>query len=152
MKVETLRDVLHWTSEFHQHLMEYLKRCADKTENTRAQMLLNYLSEHEEMLGHAVLQFEATGNEHALNTWCYEYFDKNPIVQHHHCDAPFSELSTTDIMQVIIHQHQQIIDLYRYLHDRADISSAKELMEALRSFEEHEIMVMSQSANRLEDI
>jgi len=55
-------------------------------------------------------------------------------------------------MQVIIHQHQQIIDLYRYLHDCADISSAKELMEDLRSFEEHEIMVMSQSANRLEDI
>ena len=88
MKVETLRDVLHWTSEFHQHLSECLKRGADKTDNTRAQMLLNYLSEHEEKL----------------------------------------------------------------LHDCADISSAKELMEDLRSFEEHEIMVMSQSANRLEDI
>ena len=152
MQVETLRDVLHWTSEFHQHLSECLKHCADNNEGTRAQMLLKYLSEHEEKLRHVIHEFEVTGNEHALNTWCYEYLNKHPIVQHHDCDAPFSQLSTKEIMQVIIHQHKQVIDLYRYLHERADIPSAEELMETPKSFEEHEMMQMVQSANRLEDL
>ncbi|WP_273182808.1 MULTISPECIES: ATPase [Methylophaga] len=152
MQVETLRDVLHWTSDFHQHLTACLKHCVDSNESERAKMLLKYLSEHEEKLAHVIHEFETKGDEHALNTWCYEYLNKNPIVQHHHCDAPFSQLSTTEIMRVIIDQHNQVIELYRYLHDRADIPSAQELLEMLKSFEEHEMMLMVQSANRLEDM
>ena len=115
MQVETLRDVLHWTGEFHRHLTECMVHCAGNSENVRSQLLLNYLSEHEKKLAYVVREFEQMGNEHALNTWCYEYLDKHPIIHHEYCDAPFSELSSREIMEVIIHQHKQVIDLYRYL-------------------------------------
>jgi hypothetical protein len=55
-------------------------------------------------------------------------------------------------MEVISDQHQQVIELYRYLYLRADIPSAKELLENLKSLEEHESMLMSQGANRLSDM
>lgn len=55
-------------------------------------------------------------------------------------------------MEVIIDQHQQVIELYRYLASRADIPSAKELLETLRSLEEHEVMRMAQSSNRFGDL
>lgn len=55
-------------------------------------------------------------------------------------------------MEVIVDQHQQVIELYRYLASRADIPSAKELMESLRSLEEHEMMRMAQFANRFGDL
>jgi len=77
---------------------------------------------------------------------------KHPIVRHAHCDAPFAELDATQIMEVIVDQHQQVIELYRYLASRAEIPSAKELMESLRSLEEHEMMRMAQSANRFGDL
>ena len=152
MQIETLRDVLHWTKEFHQHLSQCLSHCADMNTDERAKMILAYLSDHEESLTRVVSGFETSGNEHALNTWCYEYVNKHPIVQHRHCDAPFSELDAVQIMEVVVDQHQQVIELYRYLASRADIPSAQEMLASLRSFEEHEIMRMVQSANRFEDM
>ena len=47
MQIETLKDVLHWTKEFHQHLNQCLSHCADKNTDERARMILAYLSEHE---------------------------------------------------------------------------------------------------------
>jgi hypothetical protein len=42
--------------------------------------------------------------------------------------------------------------LYRYLAIRNPIPKAQELLETLLFFEEQEIMLMSQAANRLEDL
>ena len=47
MQIETLKDVLHWTREFHQHLSQCLSHCADKNTDERARMILAYLSNHE---------------------------------------------------------------------------------------------------------
>lgn len=152
MQAETLKDVLHWTTEFHQHLFECLAHCANENESERAKMLLDYLADHEKNLAHVVDRFEKTGESSALNTWCYDYISKHPIVQNAYCDAPFATLNAAQIMEVIVDQHQQVIELYRYLESRADIPSTKELMESLRSLEEHEMMRMAQSANRFEDL
>jgi len=152
MQVETLKDVLHWTKEFHQHLSQCLSYCADKNTNERARMMLDYLSDHEKTLTNTVNGFEVSGDQHALNTWCVEYVAKHPIVQHAYCDAPFAELDASQIMAVIVDQYQQVIELYRDLASRAVIPSAKELLESLRSLEEHEMKRMAQSANRFEDM
>jgi hypothetical protein len=152
MQIETLRDVLHWTAEFHQHLAQCLSRCTDKNASERARMMLDYLSDHESELSNVVRGFETSGEEHALNTWCLEYVNKHPIARHLHSDSPFADLETTQIMAVIANQHQQVIELYRYLASRADIPSARELLETLRSMEEHEMMRMAHSANRFDDM
>tara|TARA_R110001592_G_scaffold3113_1_gene17418 strand:+ start:16659 stop:17117 length:459 start_codon:yes stop_codon:yes gene_type:complete len=152
MQIETLKDVLHWTQEFHEQLSQCLSHCADKSSDERARMILVYLSDHENMLKKVVNGYEASGDEHALNTWCYEYVAKHPIVRHTHCDTPFAELDATQIMAVIVDQHQQVIEMYRYLASRPNIPAARALMESLLSMEEHEMMRIVQSANRLEDI
>ncbi|WP_339674328.1 ATPase [Dasania marina] len=152
MQIETLKDVLHWTKEFHQQLSRCLSHCADKNTDERARMILAYLSEQEKSLTKVVNSFETSGDEHALNTWCYEYVNKQPIVQHVHCDAPFANLDATQIMEVIVDQHQQVIELYRYLASRADIPSTQEMLASLLSLEEHEMMRMVHSANRFRDM
>lgn len=152
MQIETLKDVLHWTKEFHQQLSQCLSHCADKNTDERARMILAYLSDQEKSLTKVVDGFEMSGDEHALNTWCYDYVNKQPIVQHVHCDAPFAKLDAAQIMDVIVDQHQQVIELYRYLASRADIPSAQEMLASLQSLEEHEMMRMVQSANRFGDM
>lgn len=47
MQIETLRDVLQWTGDYHRHLAECTRHCANQQLNERAQLLLGYLSEHE---------------------------------------------------------------------------------------------------------
>lgn len=152
MQIETLNDVLHWTTKFHQHLSECLMNCANENESERSKMLLDYLAQQEKRLAHVVDQFEKTGVNTAFNTWCYEYINKHPIVRHMHCDASFATLNATQIMEVFIDQHEQVIELYRYLVSNTDIPSAKELLELIESFEEHEAMKMVQTANRFQDM
>ncbi|UTM58193.1 ATPase [Photobacterium sp. CCB-ST2H9] len=152
MQVETLKDVLHWTKEFHHHLSHCLSRGVNKHTDERARMVLNYLADHEKRLSQVVSEFETSGDAHALNTWCYEYLQKTPIVRHQHCDVPFARLDAAQIMDVIVDQHQQVIELYRYLASRADIPAARELLETLESLEEHEIMRMVHSTHRFDDL
>mgnify|MGYP002713231973 CR=1 FL=1 len=87
-----------------------------------------------------------------MNTWCYEYLDKHPIVRHVQCDQPFAQMSTKEIISEIVGQHGQVIDLYLDLHNRAETVSAQDLLARLLDLEEHEAMRMVQSANRLEDL
>lgn len=152
MEIETLKDILNWTHKFHKHLSHCLAHCSDENTNERSKMLLKYLSDHEKALSKVIEDFLKSDNEHALNIWSYEYVKKQPIVQHVHCDAPFAALDSVQIMDVIVDQHQQVIELYRYLARRADIPSAIEMLESLKSLEEHEIMRMVHSANRFEDM
>lgn len=152
MKIETLKDILHWTAEFHEQLSTTLTRSAANNEGEREKMLLDFLADHEERLAIVIEKYEKTGDQHALNTWCYEYLDNNNITLKHHTDIPFSELNVDEIMEVLVDEHQQVIELYRYLVSRADISSAKELLESLVALEEHEMMLMSHAANRLHDL
>lgn len=152
MQVETLKDVLHWTREFHKHLANCLEHCVDKNESERAKLLLNYLGEHEHKLENALAKFEETSNESVLNTWCYEYLDKHPIKRHQQCDAQFSQLKSTEIITEIVNLHQQVIDLYSYLHSMAVTPSYKELLGQLVELEKHEVMRIVHTANRLEDL
>lgn len=152
MQAEKLGDVLNWTIDFHQQLSSCLSDCAKVNENERARLLLDYLAQHEQSLTEIIAKFKIIASSNALNTWCYEYLDKHPIMKHKHGDVTFANLNTLQITEIVMHMHQQVITLYRDLTAQIVVNSAHELLEELLSVEEHEVMRMSQSANRLEDI
>ncbi|AWL12303.1 hypothetical protein HMF8227_01830 [Saliniradius amylolyticus] len=151
MQVENLRDILHWTEVYHRRLSDYLQECADKQSSERVKLLLEYLSEHEGHLSELFEAFEAQSELKTLNTWCYEYLDKNPIQLAGEEDIPLNEASTQEVMRTIAAQHDQVTGLYRYLLARANIPSNIELLERLLALEEHEVMRMMHGANRWED-
>lgn len=68
------------------------------------------------------------------------------------CNAPFEQLSVIENIKVVAKQHEQVIELYPYLRASADIPSSEALLDKLKAFEEHEIMQIVQSANRMDDI
>lgn len=153
LKIETLRDILQWTQDYHQALSDCMKHCADQNESIRAKMLLDYLADHEKKLAMVLERFAQSADKKALNTWCVEYLDKHPIIVHTPiCEGPFVKLMPGEIITQVTDQHNQIIDLYKHLLARAEIPTAKELLEQLTSLQEHQIMQMVHSANRLEDI
>lgn len=152
MAIETLRDVLSWTETFHKQLSQCLSQEAETSTDERAQMVLSYLADHEAQLTKVIEGFEQNGKESVLDTWCYDYVEKYPITRRVYDNAPFSELNAEQVMDVVIDQHQQVIELYRYLASRAETTSSKEMLSALSSMEEHEIKRMVQSSNRFSDM
>jgi hypothetical protein len=152
VQAENLSDILDWTIDFHRQLSLCLADCVNENESERARLLLKYLAEREQALTKVVMEFKKTASSKALNTWCYEYLDKHPIIKHKHTDLPFINFSTLQITENVMHMHQQVITLYRDLTAQIVVNSAHKLLRELLSLEEHEAMRMSQSANRLEDL
>lgn len=153
MQIETLKDVLEWTAGFHRQLSGCLARCESHEASERGRLLLDYLKQHEATLAKLVETFEREASSNALNTWCYEYLDKNPIMQQP-CREQVSDLPDVNaVLGSVLKQHNQLIDLYRYLYaEAAVVPSAKELLQELIDLEQHEIMRMVQSSNRLSDL
>jgi hypothetical protein len=50
MQVETLKDDLNWTREFHQHLASCSRHYASQNESARAKHLFGYLADHDQKL------------------------------------------------------------------------------------------------------
>lgn len=152
MQTETVREALDWTSAFHTRLRDCLRQCSDRSPDERSVLLLDYLAAHEDKLAKLISAFQAEASTDALNTWCNEYFNKNPIVPHKFCEMSLSQLTPDEIMELIAFDHAQVIELYKNLLDRAVIPSLRELLKELVALEEHEMMIMMQGANRLTDI
>ena len=152
MKIETLRDLLHWSQDLHRYLGQCLDHCADKNTSERARLVLAYLADHEKLLLQVIEGFEGLSASQALNTWCIEYLDKRPIDPHRHCRAPFAELDSEQIVQQVVGMHGEIIDLYRHLAARVDTTAAQNLVGTLLSIEEHELKRLVQTTNRFNDM
>lgn len=152
MQVESVKDIVDWTVQFHHELAACLKDCAKASHEQRAKLLLTYLADHEKTLERLIAEFENTADLNALNTWCYEYVDKHPIVKHKHSDVPYAELDSRDIMAQVTQLHEQVIEMFQDLYQRAPVESEKALLKQLFEVESHEAMRISQSANRLEDL
>ncbi|ACV26729.1 hypothetical protein [Kangiella koreensis] len=152
MNIKTLKDVLHWTSEFHQHLSNCLSHCAKNNKNIRAKLYLDYLAMHEMSLSKALNRSEIDSDIKALDTWCYEYLENHPIHRYSNCDRPFAELDIDEIITEILHINKQLIELYKNLSARTVAPSAQELLQNILELEEHDAMFMTKGFNRLNDL
>ena len=152
MQIEPLKDVLNQTRNFHQHLASSLQNCKDRNQSERARLLLAYLAHHEQTLVEVLDGFSHSASANALNTWCYDYLENSSALRLDQSNQPFGQMNTGEIISEIVKQHNQIIDLYRYLYSRAPTPSIKDLLAQLLELEEHEAMRMAHSANRLEDL
>lgn len=152
MKIETLKDVLHWTAELHRRLSQYLEEYGAQMHDERAGLLIDFLKKHETELAGLVSRFEATADDKALRSWCYEYFEKNPQWLQPVAELDFDTRDIESLMARIIEQHNRVIELYRYLHAQEGAPSAKELLQNLIELERHEAMLMAMGSNRLQDI
>jgi hypothetical protein len=151
MKIESMRDILNWTVQFHEQLAECLKHCSP-SHSERTKMAMQYLLSHEKHLAVLVKSFSDKAQFGELETLFIEYLEKNPIVLNEHFDGDFKNMNDTEISAIIIDQHQQVIALYSYLKGQAVIAHHEELLNNLLKLEKQEIVLMAQGLNRFQDI
>ena len=152
MAAQTLNDVLSRTREVHNLLAASLSQSANQTENSRAELLLDYLSDHEHKLAAALQTIQDSADKKQLETWFYEFAQKHNVLRTDAQHKPFSEMTTDEIMAEIADEHEQIIELYRYLYGRAGTSSSHELLKQLIDLEQHEAMQMVQQGEQADDM
>lgn len=151
MKIESLRDILHWTIQFHEQLANCLEHCAP-SHSERTRMVMLYLIAHEQHLSFLVDSFSDKAQLGELETLFIEYLEKTPKLLHGHCDGAFENKTESDIVSTVFEQHQQVIALYEYLKEQAVVPHHKELLSNLLQIEHQEIILMAQGLNRFQDM
>ncbi|WP_371194595.1 hypothetical protein [Glaciecola sp. SC05] len=151
MKIESMRDILHWTVQFHEQLAKCLKHCAP-SHSERTRMAMQYLLVHEQHLAVLVQSFSDKAQLGELETLFIEYLEKNPIILHDHCEGDFEDKTESEIVATVFDQHQQVIALYSYLKEQAVIPRHVELLNNLLQLENQEIILMAQGLNRFQDM
>ena len=152
MEIKTFADLIEWTRQLHEYLARCLKESATLHKNERASALLDYISTHETLLEKAVAEYERQADSKAMQTRLYDYGVHKPIEKNRMCDLRYNDMSFDDIAKEIFDFHDQVMELYDGLIGKAEIREAKELLEDLKSLEEHEAMRMAGQIGRMSDL
>jgi hypothetical protein len=148
----TLSEVISRTREFHNRLAESLENSVKTSTDERIALLLSYIYGHEERLSRALKVIQETAEKKQLETWFYEFSQKHNVIRKDREHRPFSEMTTNEILAEVGEEHNEIVELYRYLYGRAGSTPATELLRELVDLEEHETMRLMQEASRTDEI
>jgi hypothetical protein len=150
--VHTLNDMLSRTREFHRRLAKGLEESAKISTDERVTLLLGYIYGQEERVSRALQVIQDSAEKSQLETWFYEFSQKHNVIRRDREHKPFSEMTTDEILAEVGEEHNEIVELYRYLYGRAGTTPATELLRELVDLEEYETMRLMQEASRTNEM
>ena len=152
MQIETIGNVVAWSGEFHRNFAAFIESSVAASDDERTKMLSGYIADHERQLAKTVSTFDHVESDNALGTWCAEFLNKQPLPDTSSKDEEWATLSANQLMDRVRDVHEQLIALYSHLLSRCGTTPAADMLEQLLDVEEHQLMLMTHSANRLEDL
>lgn len=146
MKAETFDDLIKWNSGVHDMLAERMEKGSERNGDERAKGLLTYLATHERTLADTVRKIGERADEKARKTWLYEHLSEGlPLENDRQID--FDNWGYEQISAEVVDIHNQIIELYRSLDERAAIPEAETVMQELYDMHKGEIRHLSDQIN-----
>jgi rubrerythrin len=152
MRFKQVEDILSWVVQFHADLELHYRELEEGNTNERVVMLLEYLADHQQILGGAIEKFKGDASSQLLNTW----FNQTPEVNYPEklvsLASGVSGASTSEVVLIAIECHDLLIQMYKALQSDSDMQSVKDLFQTLIDMEQHEKLRMVRDAGRLEDL
>src|SRR5690625_7182751 len=127
MKPQTLNDILTVTQGLHRQLADNLAESASEAPEASKQLLAD-LAEHEADLARTVKIFQDEADLAPVATWFYLYTDRHSIVERDLSKIPFANMTPDEIAKELAELHNQFIDLFTHLHERAEADSPRQLL------------------------
>lgn len=146
MQAETFADLIKWNSGVHDMLADRMQKAAELNGDERAKGLLTYLADHERMLADTVRKVGDRADEKTLKTWLYEHVSED-LPPRDDRKIDFDNWDYERISEEVFDIHNQIIELYRYMAERAAIPEAEEVMQELYDLQKHETLRLADQVN-----
>jgi len=149
MRFETTRDMLHHARDVHALIAKHFHELADKTDNPRVKMLLDYVEEHEKHLENTLNRYEADAPTNILNAW----FQFSP------CERKMDQLkslftdknvSTDEVIDQVLTLDECIMDMYRKIATEAEAEDVRDMFKNILQMEENEQRKVVKNAMRLD--
>ncbi len=139
MANEQVKDVLDSTRAVHERAQIYFEHLAERSAQPRAKLLLDYLSNHEQQLAHAISAFEAEADEATLRTWVNSTSAVTHLVETLNWDEVNKQsASCDDLTALALDIDNRVIEVYEDLAGRAEPAWLQEVFRSLLQMEQQE--------------
>ena len=150
MRFQTARELLEHTEDFHKQASHFYRNLAQRHDQHRIRLLLDYLAKHEQKLADSISQFEQDSSPAVLNLW----FEDAPDIEF---DAALDNLHVQDhmdiedIIRLGMHLGDYLIWAYESLASQCDIDEAREAFHNLAMLAQSEKRHLAKQAQGLAD-
>lgn len=152
MQVESIKEALDWTQNFHQNLAGSLDEKKSPSNDERTNMLLDYLTDCENSLVKDLQSLKSAADSHVLKTWGYEYMKDFPPKNALNHEAALAGMGQEQVVKHVEERHNEVIELFEHLKSKAQVPEVYDFIEQIMDLERKEAQKIAQSANRLQDI
>jgi hypothetical protein len=148
MAIKQVKDLLHWSAEFHAQLAEQYAQAAPSDE--RMKMTLSFLAEREQKQQCSLQDFISHASPTLLETWLRDSQEFNHtevlacVRGCVNCHTPF------EVLGLSITAHNFLKDMYHLREQLADIPEEAELFNKLATNEDAEIRNLTRDIAWLE--
>jgi rubrerythrin len=150
MSFKTVRDVLQLSQDIHRNAGILYQQLRDQTQRERIDMLLKFLSQHEEELALTLAKVEVDVSKDVLNEWHQtELFSITSILEG--CKQCHPDISLEELVEMALKVDDSLINLYRHMASEASSEVTRQLFENLVVLENNEKMKTARAALSLND-
>ncbi|MFT7410777.1 MAG: hypothetical protein ACI9EX_001377 [Oleispira sp.] len=150
MSFKTVRDVLQLSQDIHKNAALLYHQLRDQTQRERIDMLLKFLSLHQETLALTLAKVEDDAGEHVLNEWHQtELTSISSILEG--CKECHPDISVEELVGLALKVDDSLISLYRHMASEASTEAARQLFNSLVVLEKNEKMKMARTTLSLND-
>jgi hypothetical protein len=145
---KTAEDVLENTKKFHQYTASFFRTLKDEAEDERAQMLLGFMSDHEDKMGQSLKDYEQHASKSVLGTWIQYTLEES-------AKGFIDGLATHDNMSCdeISELGQQIdlflVNVFEELMETAATEEVREVFQSIMNMEVEKKHSLTRAANSL---
>lgn len=138
MSYSTVKDVLDYSQELHQHARNLYQQLRDQTQRDRVDMLLQLLAEHEDTLAESMKSLHEHTSQKVLSEW--HQFEPGSIAEALDGQQLHADISIDELVQMALKIDDYLISLYRQMVSEATSNESRQLFENLVQLEETEKM------------
>jgi rubrerythrin len=137
MSFKTVRDVLELSQDIHRNASVLYEQLREQTQRERVDMLLKFLSRHEEVLSSTLLKVTADASEKILDEW-HQTELTSVVTILDGCKECHPDISVQELVNLALRVDDSLISLYKHMASEASTDEARQLFNNLVVLEENE--------------
>lgn len=137
MSFKTVRDVLELSQDIHRNASIVYEQLREQTQRERVDMLLKFLSRHEEDLALTLKKVTGDVSEKILNEWHQTELTSVATILDG-CKECHPDVSVQELVNMALRVDDTLIALYKHMASEASTDDARELFNNLVLLEENE--------------
>ena len=145
MSFKKVRDVLVLSQDIHTSASNLYEQLREQTQRERIDMLLKFLSKHEEELAQILAKVTAEASEKILGEWHQtELTSVAEILDG--CKECHPDISVDELVSMALRVDDSLISLYKHMASESSTDEARQLFNNLVLLEENEKMKTARAA------